>query len=261
MTRAQALIWSWIGACLGLSLVFAPSWWTLGLPTLLFLILLHDGVFRPASPWLLPVLTHGPRRGNKVALSFDDGPDAQMTPQVLDALAEHGARASFFVIGQHVEANPELTQRIVAEGHELGNHSYAHSRWLNFRGVAAMRAEIEKAMTVLEPYRKSAGTVGQALYRPPIGLKNPPLARVVQDLQLKVVAWSVHSRDTRMRDPERIAARVLARLRPGDIILMHDGHDLPGGQRPATVTALRLILAGLRERQLDCVTVAELLDS
>lgn len=261
MTRAQALIGTWLGACLGLSLIFEPSWWTLGLPTLIFLILLHDGVFRPASPWLMPVITHGRRGGNKVALSFDDGPDANITPQVLEALAEHDAHASFFVIGKHVEANPALTQRIVDAGHELGNHSYAHSRLLNFRGVAAMREEIDKAMSVLKPYRQSADARGQALYRPPIGLKNPPLARVVQDMQLRVVAWTVHSRDTRMRDAEKIARRVLRKLQPGDIILMHDGHDLPGKQRPVTVAALRLILAGLRERQWQCVSVAELLDS
>ena len=261
MTRAQALIGSWLGACLGLSLIFDISWWTLGLPTLIFLILLHDGVFRPASPWLLPVTTHGRRDGNKVALSFDDGPDEVVTAQVLDVLAEHEASASFFVIGKHVEANPALTQRIVDEGHELGNHSYAHSRWLNFRGVAAMRSEIEKAVSVLKPYRQSAGARGKALYRPPIGLKNPPLARVVQDMHLRVVAWTVHSRDTRMRDAEKIAARVLRKLQPGDIILMHDGHDLPGKQRPVTVAALRLILAGLRERQLHGVSVTELLDS
>lgn len=256
MTRAQALLWSWAGLCLGLSLLWGPGWLTVGLPTLIFLILLHDGVFRPASPWLMAVVTHGPRNSGRVALSFDDGPDAQVTPQVLEVLAEHGARASFFVIARHAEAQPELTRRIVAEGHELGNHSYAHSRLLNFRGVAGMRSEIEKAMSVLREFQPQPWP---PLYRPPVGLKNPPLASVVQQLGLKVVAWSLHSRDTRSRDPRRIAARVLRKLRDGDILLLHDGHDLPGGSRPATVAALQLILDGLRQRGLVAVTVSELL--
>lgn len=256
MTRAQALQWSWLGACLGLSLIFEPGWLTLGLPTLVFLVFLHDGVFRPASPWLMPVVAHGPRDGNRVALSFDDGPDAAVTPQVLDLLAQQGARASFFVIGQHVEAQPDLARRIVDEGHELGNHSHAHSRWLNFRGVTAMHAEIEKAMAVLRDLQPRPWP---PLYRPPVGLKNPPLARVVEALNLKVIAWSLHSRDTRMKNPQAIAERVLKKIKAGDIILMHDGHDLPGGSRPATVEALRLILAGLKERGLVPVTVSELI--
>lgn len=257
MTRAQALLWSWAAVTLALCLLFGPGWLTVGLPTLIFLILMHDGVFRPASPWFMPVISQGPPGVNRVALSFDDGPDTEVTPALLDALAEHNARASFFVIAKHVEAAPELTRRIVAEGHELGNHSYAHSRLLNFRGVAGMRAEIEKAMAVLKPYQSQPWP---PLYRPPVGLKNPPLARVVQELGLKVIAWSLHSRDTRSRDPRRIADRVLDKVKPGAIILMHDGHDLPGGHRPATVEALHLILAGLEQRGLACVTVSELLD-
>ncbi|MDX1496408.1 MAG: polysaccharide deacetylase family protein [Salinisphaeraceae bacterium] len=256
MTRAQALLWSWAAITLALCLFFGPSWLTLGLPTLIFLILMHDGVFRPASPWFMPVVTHGPRDGQKVALSFDDGPDVEVTPQVLDALAEYQAKASFFVIGQHVEAEPAITQRIVAEGHELGNHSYAHSRLLNFRGEQGMRAEIEKAMQVLRSYQP---VPWPPLYRPPVGLKNPPLAKVVQTLGLKVIVWSLHSRDTRSKDPQRIADRVLAKVKPGDIILMHDGHDLPSGSRPTTAPALRLILAGLQARGLQVVTVSSLL--
>ncbi|MGB1580128.1 MAG: polysaccharide deacetylase family protein [Nevskiales bacterium] len=256
MTRAQALLWSWAAITLALCLFFGPGWFTLGLPTLVFVVLMHDGVFRPASPWLMPVVTHGPRDVPKVALSFDDGPDAAVTPQVLDALAEHQAKASFFVIGTHVEAQPELAQRIVAEGHELGNHSYAHSRLLNFRGEQGMRAEIEKAMGLLRAYQP---VPWPPLYRPPVGLKNPPLAKVVQALGLKLVAWSLHSRDTRTKDPQRIASRVLSKVKPGDILLMHDGHDLPGGSRPATVEALRLILLGLQDRGLQVVRVSDLL--
>lgn len=258
MTRAQALLWSWAAITLALCLFFGPGWLTVGLPTLVFLILMHDGVFRPASPWFMPVVSHGTRDAGQVALSFDDGPDAEVTPQVLDVLREAGASASFFVIGTHVEAAPALTRRIAEEGHELGNHSYAHSRLLNFRGERGMQEEVEKAMRVLSDYQSQPWP---PLYRPPVGLKNPPLAKVVQKLGLKVVAWSLHSRDTRTKDPQRIANRVLRKVRAGDIILMHDGHDLPGGHRPATVAALRLILAGLQQRGLRCVTVSQLLDA
>jgi peptidoglycan/xylan/chitin deacetylase (PgdA/CDA1 family) len=92
-----------------------------------------------------------------------------------------------------------------------------------------------------------------------MGLKSPPMAQAARRLQITVVAWSLHSRDTLYSDPQRIAQRVLDRIRPGDIVLMHDGHDLPGCRRPASAQALPRILQGLREKGLRCVTVSELL--
>jgi peptidoglycan/xylan/chitin deacetylase (PgdA/CDA1 family) len=98
------------------------------------------------------------------------------------------------------------------------------------------------------------------LYRPPIGLKSPRLARVAARRQLTLVAWSLHSRDTRTADPGRVARHVLERIQPGDIVLMHDGHDSPGKHRPACAPAASTILDGLCEKGLQCVTVSELLD-
>lgn len=227
-----------------------------GLPTLGMLLILADGIFRPASSVLMPTITHGPREGRKIALTFDDGPDPEVTPQILDTLKEFNARATFYCIGRHSEQYPALMQRIVAEGHALGNHSYQHARTLNFRGAAFQQREIQHANDVI---RRFAPTQPSITYRPPVGLKNPPLAKVMDRLRMPVVAWSVHSRDTRSSNPEKIARRVLNRLRPGDIVVMHDGHDLQGKSRPATADALRRILDGVRERNLKPVTIGELL--
>lgn len=256
MTRADALLLSLVFVLLAEWLIIGLTPLGIALPVLVYLLLLLDGVFRPASPWLMPVVVHGDRQHSRVALSFDDGPDPEVTPEVLDALREAGARASFFVIGRHLDAHPEIAHRIHAEGHELGNHSYDHSRMLNFARPPAMQAEILKGAKAI---RRVTGREKLPLYRPPVGLKNPPLARVVERLHLRVIAWSLHSRDTRLHDPQAIAERVLSRVRGGDIILMHDGHDLPGKRRPATAEALRRILQGLREKGLEVVTVSELL--
>lgn len=229
---------------------------SVGIPAALLLALLADGIARPGSGVLYPTVTHGPRTGRKVALSFDDGPDPEVTPAVLDALAQYGARATFFGIGHALHEQPVLAQRIAADRHELGNHSWAHSRWQNFFGTRRQVHEIARAARVIT---RLTGSATQPLYRPPIGLKSPPLARAAQRLQLTLVAWSLHSRDTRGADPQRIARRVLDRIRPGDIVLMHDGHDLPGRHRPACAQALPQILEGLREKGLQCVTVSELL--
>ncbi|MBS1104840.1 MAG: putative xylanase/chitin deacetylase [Deltaproteobacteria bacterium] len=256
LSRANLLVLAYGAATAGAIGTVGFSALSLGLPTGLFFALLADGIARPGSSVFYPTVTHGPRDGERVALSFDDGPDPEVTPAVLDALAKHGAHATFFTIGQLLVAHPQLARRIVVEGHELGNHSWRHSRWQNFFGAGEQAREIERGAQAI------AGVTGsqvKPLYRPPIGLKSPPLARAAYQQQLTLVAWSLHSRDTRTADPKRIAQRVLQRIRPGDIVLMHDGHDLPGRHRPACAQATPLILQGLSEKGLQCVSVSELL--
>jgi peptidoglycan/xylan/chitin deacetylase (PgdA/CDA1 family) len=106
--------------------------------------------------------------------------------------------------------------------------------------------------------RHYAGHSADPLFRPPVGLKNPSLARVALKQKMLLVAWSLHSHDTRISDPARISRRVLDRLRAGDIVLFHDGHDLPGRHRPACAAALPAVLQGMRERGLQSVTVSQL---
>jgi peptidoglycan/xylan/chitin deacetylase (PgdA/CDA1 family)/membrane-associated phospholipid phosphatase len=256
--RADWLALGFAGVAAAAVGVFGFSVLSIGIPLAVLLVMLADGIARPGSSLLYPTIRHGSRNGCHVALSFDDGPDPQVTPAVLDALAQHGARATFFTIGRALHANPALARRIADEHHELGNHSWGHSRWQNFWGTRSHRREIElgaQAITSL------GGSVTQPLYRPPIGLKSPPLARAARSLRLTIVAWSLHSRDTRSDDPHRIARRVLGKIRPGDIVLMHDGHDRPGRHRPACARALPLILEGLAQKRLQCVTVSELIEA
>ncbi|HEX5340842.1 MAG TPA: polysaccharide deacetylase family protein [Gammaproteobacteria bacterium] len=228
-----------------------------GVPALLLIALVTDGIARPGSSLFYPTITHGARDSGRVALSFDDGPDPVVTPQVLDALAETGAHATFFVIGKSLAAQPELAKRMLAEGHVLGNHSWQHSRWQNFRFPAWHVREIQRGEQAIAA---ATGSAGPVLYRPPVGLKSGELARAACRLGLTLVAWSLHSHDTRLPGPERIAQRVLGKIRGGDIVLLHDGHDLPGRQRPFCAQAVRLILQGLREKGLECVSIPELLN-
>lgn len=250
--RAVCLLW------LGVGLVAAgPHAWTLVPPLLAYVILAGDGALRPASGWLMPVIRCGSRDGHSVALSFDDGPDPDLTPRVLDVLKRHQTRATFFVIGRHAEAHPDLIRRMAAEGHQIANHSYGHSRFLNLRFRKAMRADIVHGVEVL---RRLCPSVSPTLYRPPMGLKNPTLARLQKQLHLRVVAWSLHARDTHGGSAGKISARVLKRIRGGDIVVFHDGHDLPGRRRDSIVVeALEKILPVLAQRGLEPVTVGEII--
>jgi peptidoglycan/xylan/chitin deacetylase (PgdA/CDA1 family) len=256
LTRAETLTFAYATATAGGVGAFGFSALSVGIPLVGFLALMADGIARPGSSVFYPTVTHGPRDSRRVALSFDDGPDPEVTPAVLDALAKHSARATFFSIGRSLQEHPQLARRVVAEGHELGNHSWRHSRWQNFFGAGEQAREIERGAQAIAAV---TGSQAKPLYRPPIGLKSPPLARAAYQHQLTLVAWSLHSRDTRISDPKRMAQRVLKRIRPGDIVLMHDGHDRPGRHRPACAQAMPLILQGLREKGLQCVTVSELL--
>jgi peptidoglycan-N-acetylglucosamine deacetylase len=257
LSRARALLFAHAAATAGAVSAFGASVLSISLPAV-FLALFADGVARPGSSVLYPTVRHGPRDVPRIALTFDDGPDPEVTPAVLDVLARYGARATFFCVGRLVEAHPAVARRIVAEGHELGNHSWRHSRWQPFASPRAQIAEMERAQRATAAIVENGAAL---LYRAPFGVKSPPFVEAAHAKRLTMVAWSVHSRDTRAVNSARIAARVLRGVRAGDIVLMHDGHHLPGQHHTACADAVRRVLEGLRERGLECVTVSELLQA
>ena len=126
------------------------------------LAVLTDGIFRPSSSVLYPTISHGPRDRPQVALTFDDGPDPLVTPTILDALKEAGARATFFVIGRHLEKHREIGMRALRDGHELGNHSWMHSYFQNFYGNGQQRSDVERSTRLIQ---ELTGSAAEPLYR------------------------------------------------------------------------------------------------
>jgi peptidoglycan/xylan/chitin deacetylase (PgdA/CDA1 family) len=235
---------------------FGPHALSVGIPAAGLVGALTLGIARPTSSILYPTRTHGERAGNAVALTFDDGPDPEVTPAVLDLLAQAKAQATFFLIGRLLAQAPALGSRMVAEGHELGNHSWQHARWRNYFTQRAWADDIDRGEAPILAIKPSTS---RPIYRPPFGLKTPEFARAATKRDLRVIGWSVHSHDTRIADPQAVAARVLNKVQAGDIILMHDGHDLPGRHRHACPASVKLVLEGLATRGLRSVTVSELL--
>lgn len=238
------------------ALVFVAGWsaWWLCLSFMLLLLLI-DGVWRASSRLFYPVIRHVRTEQPLVALTFDDGPDPAVTPQVLDLLAQHGAKATFFVIGRKLAQHPELARRIVAEGHLLANHSWQHARTQNFWNARRLYQDMARCTAAIQRFQTNM----PLLYRPPMGLKSAPLATAACRHDLPIIAWSVHTHDSRMEDAQAIARRACARSRAGDIILMHDGHDLAHKSRPHCVPALERTLQGLKQHGLRSVTLADLL--
>ena len=255
LCRADKVLLGGGAAMLGGSMLFGLPL-GLAVPASAFAAVMLDGIFRPTSSTFYPTISNGPRTGSEVSLTFDDGPDPEVTPAVLDSLGAANARGTFFTIGRHLERHTDIGARIVREGHELGNHSWRHAYWQNAYSTSQHAADMTRSDSIIHGI---TGTIARPLYRPPVGLKSPGLARVAHARNLNVIAWSVHNRDTIIRDARKIADKVLSRIQPGDIVLMHDGHDLDGRHRKGVIAALPLILQGLQELGLRSVTTSQLL--
>ena len=188
---------------------------------------------------------------NGVALTFDDGPDPDATPAVLEALQAVEARAAFFLVGEQVEAHPELARQVADEGHVLALHGFRHVEHDELGGEA--RADLERGAAAVA----AATGVDPRLYRPPYGRFSEQSYAAAGELGLTPVYWSAWGSDWEPIPPERIAETVIRDLEPGAIVLLHDSARY--ATRPSavpTAEALPAILAAMQERGLDPVTLA-----
>jgi len=210
-------------------------------------------VFTPGSRFFLPVVSRGSSDRRAVALTFDDGPDPLTTPAVLKLLRAHRAVATFFVTGGGVARHPELVAAMVADGHGIGNHSFRHDPLGAFRGVRTLAAEIEATQRALKPLG-----VEPLAYRPPMGITTPRLRRALAGSEMFVVNFSCRAWDGGNRRLGKLAGRILKRVRPGDIVLLHE--RLPDPARLADwAREIDLVLKGLAEKRLAVVPLAELI--
>ncbi|MFT7484230.1 MAG: peptidoglycan/xylan/chitin deacetylase (PgdA/CDA1 family) [Candidatus Paceibacteria bacterium] len=242
--------------CLVGNLLFVSSLWperalegSLGVLLLAFGLALWGCLSLRSGIWCR-AKWRGPADRPQVALTYDDGPDPVATPLLLDLLQERGVSATFFCVGDKVRAHPQVMRRMRDEGHSLGNHSNRHSNWTNFYGTGRMQAEIGAAQ---EAFEDVLG-LRPEFYRPPIGLANHALGVVTASLGMTIVGWQVRGFDLPGSDPSKVARRVLKGLRPGGVVLLHDGNRDP----QAVLEATALVLDGLETRQLQPVTLKTL---
>lgn len=205
--------------------------------------------------YLRTFILNGSLTKREVALTFDDGPDAKFTPQVLDVLKRKGVKATFFVVGNRVKAHPEITARIVREGHVLGNHSYTHANLPKLTD-RDFRWQINQTDRLIQRYTGYTPD----LVRPPYGNVNEGQIKWLAHRNKKIVNWNVDSLDWKGLSAEQVATNILAHVQPGAIILQHAaggaGENLSG-----TVKALPTIISKLRKDGVRLVTVPDLLDN
>lgn len=211
----------------------------------------------PRSTLLGPNITRLPATAaarNEVALTFDDGPDPDVTPRLLDLLDAHDAKATFFCIGRRAAEHPQLVREIVARGHDVENHSQDHPVAFSFYGVRRFKHELAIAQRTL------AELTGRAprYFRAPAGLRNPMLDPALHALGLQLVSWTQRGFDGVSGDAETVHARLTRGLAAGDILVLHDGHPprTPDGT-PVVLAVLPRLLDLLAQRSLRAVTLTQ----
>ncbi|MEP7155927.1 MAG: polysaccharide deacetylase family protein [Betaproteobacteria bacterium] len=208
-----------------------------------------SGIKRMAA-WLAPksFVVSGRRGSRCIAITFDDGPHPENTPRILAALAEHGAKATFFLQGSMAEKNPELVLDIVQRGHQLGNHGYAHPD-ANSVPTAAYVEDVIRAQESLE---KILGRKLPRLFRPPFGSITPGSVFALLRRGFCFIFWSLDSRDSYLRDSQSLFKYIENQSIPaGSILLFHDDYA-------HTVEILPRVLAHLKEHNFQLVTVGEI---
>jgi peptidoglycan/xylan/chitin deacetylase (PgdA/CDA1 family) len=184
----------------------------------------------------------------EIAITFDDGPH-EKTEEILDLLLKYNSKATFFCIGKQIEKYPEILKRIVAEGHNIGNHSYSHSNWNGFFSAKKIASEIEHTKELIAQlvHKKTR------IYRPPFGVTNPNISRAISRTNQVVIGWNVRSLDTVIESEVLVFERIKKRIKPGSIILLHD-------TSAKTVWVLEQLLLFLQSEGYKTKTIEELLD-
>lgn len=191
-------------------------WVLMGIASLVFLLFLSIGVILPNRNYFLRSKTR--TSNEKVLLTFDDGPHAELTPKVLQILKKENVGAFFFVIGKEADTQPELVKEILADGHLIGNHTQTHPLMFAALGQEKVEKEIGLCDNTLIAHKIHPGNY----FRPPVGYTNPRIARAVKQFRKQVIGWSLRSFDSVYKEEEKLLERVSSKIKAGDIVLFHD---------------------------------------
>nr|WP_245912455.1 polysaccharide deacetylase family protein [Calothrix elsteri] len=185
-----------------------------------------------------------------IALTYDDGPNPPYTNELINILNRLEIKATFFTIGQNIEAHPEIIKMLVTSGHEVGNHSYSHQK-LIWKKPNFVTREINQTDELL----RKLGVTNEILFRAPFGFKRFTLPYILNRMQKKHILWNVDPKDYQENNPELIANHVVENVTPGAIILLHDG----GSDRTATIAATEIIITKLQAQGYRFLTVSHML--
>jgi len=209
----------------------------------------------PTGQWYGRTFTGLPRGTKQMALTYDDGPSDPHTLRLMEVLARHNVRATFFLIGEHAHQRPQIARALAQAGHVVGNHTFTHPL-LTFKSAAGIRAELTRCTATLQD------AIGEHsnLFRPPFGGRRPAVLRIARELGLQTVMWNVTGYDWTAPPAAVIEKKVEKQIRGGDVILLHDGgHRHPNADRSQTVLATDHLIARYKAEGYEFVTIPQML--
>jgi len=209
----------------------------------------------PTAQWYGRTFIGLPRNAKEIALTYDDGPNDPHTFHLLDVLAKHDVRSTFFMIGRYAEKRPDIAQQVVKAGHVVGNHTFTHPA-LALQSAAKIRTELHDCSRALD----DAIGAHSNLFRPPFGSRRPVVLRIARELGLLPVMWNVTCYDWSAKSAESIEQKCARQVRGGDVILLHDGGHLQfGTDRSFTVQATDRMIALYKSQGREFVTIPEMM--
>jgi peptidoglycan/xylan/chitin deacetylase (PgdA/CDA1 family) len=222
-------------------------WWVF-LPIILYKAAIIYGSSVIQSNFYIEAHCKGATKEKVVAITFDDGPDPGFTLKIIQVLNHFDVKATFFVIGKNIRGNEAIIKQIDSEGHILGNHTFSHSFFIDFKGRKAFREELTSTMAAV--YKLTGRQM--KFFRPPYGVTTPHLANASKDLDYEVIGWNIRSMDTTGDSEEIITNRIKEQMKPGSIILFHDTSE-------KTVNVLKQTLNFAKENGFKIVSTERLL--
>lgn len=231
-----------------LHLFFGIAWCWLVLPAFIYLIFIVTGSANISSNFYTYVFCQGKTTKKQIAITFDDGPTT-FTNAILQTLSSYKVPATFFMIGKNIQGNEELVKQVISQGHTIGNHTFSHSFFIDFKNSAGFKRELQKTEEALH---KITGT-HLKFFRPPYGVTTPHLAKAAKELDYTIVGWNIRSLDTTKDTEDVISKRITKQIKPGAIILFHDTSD-------KTNAILKRTLAFVKENNYEIIKLEELLD-
>lgn len=223
-------------------------------PLALAFLLILSASFLHQLNLFVPAINRNRSGKRVVALTFDDGPDPRSTPALLHLLARYRVQATFFVIGERVCAHPGLISEILRHGHTIGNHGYRHDPLAAFKGARRVMTEISATQDLL-----TGLGVTPLVFRPPVGITYPAMGTALSSLQLTAVTFSCRAWDRGNRAITSLSKRILKRVRPGDIIMLHDSWPPKEADAARWLNEVLSILKGLEAKGLAVQPLAELI--
>lgn len=218
------------------------------IPVMLFMGIAAWGSMNIQSNYHIKAICNGSRNENKIALTYDDGPSGENTERLLNVLKKENVPATFFLIGKNIEGKEQQVQRMIKDGHSIGNHSYLHNFWYDLNRKKFFLEDLNKNKKILEKFYSSP----VQWVRPPYGVTTPSLADAMKEMGLQCIGWDVRSLDTKGGSVSDILERILQQVQNGSIILLHDHLDQAAEISEALIKALK-------EKKFNIVPLKELI--